>query len=558
MLQLDAETRLSITNTIDAVRTNLDANQFVAPSLLLAAVAAEMGLADELADALLQNPSGTRQELLETETLHRRIADLEVQIQDIAAERDAAKRHAALADDALARVRVELVRAQEEAHSAVLDNHQYTPVRSDAASRTDFVAAFTFWRQQAASRRRLRTISQSIRSRRSPSEPRVTGVSTWAERDAALRADAVSVDATSSSSSLSADGPTPSGLPFSTVADLPSDFKASKDSAAIINIISSRLDTTLRRWHRRSLYTAGNWAEWAEWSRPGHTHRDRIEAGRVFLNPTSILLAPNLRSPDVEAAADAWNVYRRTLLILIREALTVGFPWAEILARLSTTLSDPDHGYPRLVNHLTAALEDPLLMDYPLLHADVLFYKLDCSYSSGSRKYDSGSVSVDWEHAVSRQPGEDAVSLAIRVTSACVMKLDDPAVNDVTVWNHPSYAREINERYQLCLHCDIADAARGAANSQLFTLEWFKMKALHESDPVTTPSIKLSCEYLAKTFVSPNEAGTALAAFMECESLPQPAGHQLRLGHQTGHGSRARRDAARAALATHHEEPPPH
>eukprot|EP00966_Prymnesium_polylepis_P251696 5818822-Prymnesium_polylepis.3 len=123
----------------------------------------------------------------------------------------------------------------------------------------------------------------------------------------------MSVDATSSSLSLSADGPTPSGLPFSTVADLPSDFKASKDSAAIINIISSRLDTTLRRWHRRSLYTAGNWTEWAEWSRPGHTHRDRIEAGRVFLNPTSLLLAPNLRSPDVEAAADAWNVYHTSL-----------------------------------------------------------------------------------------------------------------------------------------------------------------------------------------------------------------------------------------------------
>eukprot|EP00966_Prymnesium_polylepis_P172572 3991184-Prymnesium_polylepis.1 len=45
---LDVETRLSITNTINAVRTNLYENQSAAPSLLLAAVAAEMGLADEL------------------------------------------------------------------------------------------------------------------------------------------------------------------------------------------------------------------------------------------------------------------------------------------------------------------------------------------------------------------------------------------------------------------------------------------------------------------------------------------------------------------------------
>eukprot|EP00966_Prymnesium_polylepis_P322424 7378679-Prymnesium_polylepis.1 len=48
LLQLDVETRLSITNTINAVRMNLDENQSAAPSLLLAAVAAEMGLADEL------------------------------------------------------------------------------------------------------------------------------------------------------------------------------------------------------------------------------------------------------------------------------------------------------------------------------------------------------------------------------------------------------------------------------------------------------------------------------------------------------------------------------
>eukprot|EP00966_Prymnesium_polylepis_P140999 3255867-Prymnesium_polylepis.1 len=173
--------------------------------------------------------------------------------------------------------------------------------------------------------------------------------------------------------------------------------------------------------------------------------------------------------------------------------------------------------------------------------------------SSGSRKYDSGSVTVDWEHATSRQPGEDSVSLAIRVTSAFVIKLDDPVVNNETVWNHPFYVREINERHQQCLHSDSADVERGAANSRMFVIEWFKMKALNERDPVTTPS----CEYLAKSFVSPNESATALSTDLECPPPPQPARPQLQLGHQTGHGSRARRDAARAALATHHEEPPP-
>jgi hypothetical protein len=92
----------------------------------------------------------------------------------------------------------------------------------------------------------------------------------------------------------------------------------------------------------------------------------------------------------------------------------VGFPWAELLTRLASTLSDQKSGYPRLAKYITSALYDTLLIRYPLLHADVLFYKLDCSYAVGSSKYSSDSVTVDWERATSRLPGEDPISLAIR------------------------------------------------------------------------------------------------------------------------------------------------
>ena len=46
-----------------------------------------------------------------------------------------------------------------------------------------------------------------------------------------------------------------------------------------------------------------------------------------------------------------------------------------------------------------------MLVRYPLLHADVLIYKLDCSYSVGSYKYSADSVSVNWESATARRPG---------------------------------------------------------------------------------------------------------------------------------------------------------
>ena len=104
-------------------------------------------------------------------------------------------------------------------------------------------AAFAYWRRYAAAHCRLLVLARSIQSRRSSSEPKVITATTWAERDAALRGDAVSIRSTSSS----ADEPASTGLPFTTAADLPPDLVASKDHAVIRNIITGRLDRTLNR-----------------------------------------------------------------------------------------------------------------------------------------------------------------------------------------------------------------------------------------------------------------------------------------------------------------------
>ena len=429
-----------------------------------------------------------------------------------------------------------------------------------AASDADLAAPFGRWRDYARVRSRLQNLTASFRSRRpsdaasdSPSASLVK-VSTWAERDAALRAAAIPITPFSS-----APPEEPSiGLPFVAAADLPAAFVNHKDHSAIRNIIDSRLDRTLSRWRRRALYSAENWNEWSEWTQPSATHRDRLEAGRVFLEPSSILTAPRLRDADVETAADAWNVYRRHLLILIRQALTVGFPWVETLARLSSTFSDPTLGYPRLANHVTAALEDDVLLAYPPLHADVIIYKLDCSYASGSDKYSSESSTVDWDSAVSRQPGEDPVSLAIRVTTAFLTKHDDATLNNVSVWTKPSFVNEINNRYAKCLRCDLADPTRGADSFAEFRTHWYSMQAHHQVDPVKIPASQLSCEYLAHLYIVPSESARYVCDVSGPEPAPaQPALQLTHHTHQTGAGARARRDARRAHLFSHHEEPPP-
>ena len=143
-----------------------------------------------------------------------------------------------------------------------VEGQQNATVAPTATVPDQIAAAFAYWRRYAAAHCRLQALARSIQSRRSSSEPKVITATTWAERDAALRGDAVSIPSASSS----ADEPASTGLPFTTAADLPPDLLASKDHAVIRNIITGRLDRTLNRWGRRTLYAADNWAEWAAWS----------------------------------------------------------------------------------------------------------------------------------------------------------------------------------------------------------------------------------------------------------------------------------------------------
>ena len=162
-------------------------------------------------------------------------------------------------------------------------------------------------------------------------------------------------------------------------------------------LLESRPDPSLKTWRRRSLYTLENYREWSEWQPASRVHRDAAAAGEKFMSKPILLVAPDLRSPSAALAADEWSGYRRTLLVLIRQALVVGFSWKELLCRLAITFADPLRGYPRLENYFTSALSDSVLLEHPLLHADVLIYNLDVSYSAGSERYSQDSTTADWE-----------------------------------------------------------------------------------------------------------------------------------------------------------------
>ena len=73
-----------------------------------------------------------------------------------------------------------------------VEGQQNATVAPTATVPDQIAAAFAYWRRYAAAHCRLLVLARSIQSRRSSSEPKVITATTWAERDAALRGDAVS------------------------------------------------------------------------------------------------------------------------------------------------------------------------------------------------------------------------------------------------------------------------------------------------------------------------------------------------------------------------------
>ena len=456
--------------------------------------------------------------------------------------------------------RLELILDQQQpglAHDSPASQPQKVTDRASLA------AAMAVWRLHAVRVRRLRKLIVDFRLRHaSPDKPKVTRVSTWSERDAVLRDDAVSLSSLGSSASHPP-SLLPTTLPFVVPEDLPAELKSHKSHSVLCKLLESTADRTLLRWRRRALYTEDNWKEWAAWTPTDRTHRDAHNAGNRFSDATLILIAPDLRNPDPAKTATAWDAYRRHLIVEIRQALRFGFPWPDILARLSNTYSHATNGYPRLANYITTALDDPVMLEYPLLHADLLIYRLDCSYASGSRQYESDSMTALWDTTVSRLPGEDLVSLALRVINAFLMKEADSKLTSDNVWDQPSLTDQINRRYAECLLNDVANPDRGDTMSTEFLRVWGEAKALHHRGRLDSTA-QLGCEFLAEARLIPHESAycyyaappsNVLTTSRELPQLPAPGS-----ASRTGADSRARRHALRYHLGRsrdHNLEPPP-
>ena len=419
--------------------------------------------------------------------------------------------------------------------------------------------AFSRWRERAAQKRELQHREKEFQqrthlSRRSShlspsahSTPKVTQVSTWIEKDAKLREGALSLRS-SLPQTPRPEPPSPKVIgvtPFiSSVEEMPPDLRATKESNFIGNMLSAPTDYSCTRWRRRNLYTEENWAEWAEWQSQEKAHRDAFQCLQIFSDKSYMLTAPNLRSPDTETQAEAWNGYRTQLIIDIRQALVVGCSWKMILTRLNASWVDPDSGYPRLAQYTKNALADSVLLRHPLLHADLLIFQLDTSYASGSKKYKDDSMTAEWDNTNSRRPGEDPRSLAQRVVQAFLAMHESSGLTEAAIWKNPSHCHVVNTRVQDCLQNDPSRGPdAGLRSSSAFAHIWEEVKQRIEMGEATHEDLR--SEHLVMRGVAPRESADRAAGGTHPRHANDDQGAQW--SHRTGAGSKQNRAERRAA-----------
>ena len=340
-----------------------------------------------------------------------------------------------------------------------------------------------------------------------------------------------------------------------TTTTVPDALKTSPSHAVIGQVLRAPLDFTTKDWRVRNFYDQSAVTAYARWSQPeSQPHRDAPDALAELSDPDVLAVPAILRHSNPEIAADAWDQYRRHFIHSLHRAFAAGVDWLRALRAMSLVYSDPTDGHPRINQYIESAMTDRALVVYPLLHADVLLFKLDTSFASGSKLYSKDSRSADWERTTSRLPGEDVITLATRITEAYVKKVSDTEVNTVTVWSTSIYANQIYERFVECLNNDpFGPRERGPDTCQRYMVVWNKAQqkiARGQLDCSALNIIEISLSEL-----EPHESSMIPFFATDVDDIPDKGTGALpsRRYTTTGRGARARRAERRLVL----EGPPP-
>ena len=395
-----------------------------------------------------------------------------------------------------------------------------------------------------------------------PPTVQILGERSRTQRDAELRMDALTISSSVSAASGSSVTPTVrqgeacSPVVFTTTT-VPDTLKTSPSYAVIGQVLRAPIDFTTKDWRVRNFYDQPSVAAYARWSQPeGQPHRDASDALAELSDPDVLAVPEALRNSNPEISAEAWDQYRRHFIHSLHRAFAAGVDWLRALRAMSLVYSDPTDGHPRIKQYIESAMTDRALVAHPLLHADVLIFKLDQSFASGSKLYSKDSRAADWERTTARLPGEDVITLATRVTEAYVKKVSDPEVDTVTVWNTSIHAHQIYECFVTCLNNDPSGPpGRGADTCERFMFSWNKTQ--QQIARGQRESWALNIIEMALMELEPHESSRIPVFVTDVDDDASQDGEPTdsrRRYFTTGRGARSRRAEKRLALAGPHQQ----
>ena len=279
----------------------------------------------------------------------------------------------------------------------------------------------------------------------------------------------------------------------------------SDSSVAAIVMSTAAIDHSGIERQRRTF-----WTTQMHTSRMKHMvkdHRDKIRYARDLADRISI--PKDLSSVDPSKSAAAWSSFRSAFVAEVLVALRYGSDWMMVLTTLlnrfmaSPSLQQHKAGHGRLLGFIKTAINDTRLHEFPLLHADVLFFKMDMSFEGAVKS----SVSTDWDEMRSRIASFDSIILSQSLVAAFVKMKSDEHTTSETVWYNPIDRMKLFERFYECLTHDVGDPARGAANAKEFNVMWLRREAQVVAGNV--PASQLDICVFAREVIVPLEIALA-------------------------------------------------
>jgi len=223
---------------------------------------------------------------------------------------------------------------------------------------------------------------------------------------------------------------------------------------------ATAVDPTGLSAFRRTLYTPEN-AKLRE-KNTKISPKDAMHAGKGVADDLKV--PPDLDADDARARGLAYlRDFRGDLADMLSSALQKGAPWPDVLRSMASRFK---HDHDQLYAFVKTAIREKLLPDQPLLHADVLLFKLDHAFHCKEH-----SIS-EWDQLQSRTTTMDAGTLLAAIVDAYLDKIDDPDVNRKNVLKNKNHRLALADKVATCLLNDETDEARGLAVFNEFNKTW--------------------------------------------------------------------------------------